>query len=325
MTTIGYEKNKESIVNMETNIDVIMMTQYIYLLQEREFIKTKENIYKVGMTTKEKHTRFNQYPKGSVLLFQMICNNCKNIEKQVIKLLKEKCKLRKDIGNEYFEGNYKSMIDIIYFTIKNEKEECLNNKETEHYPCDVIKMEINLDILTEYIRKELEDKSQYEYTIPNISTIDKIRVKVKIVKGFNDEYMMVINHCDSISGADSGYPQAYSTCFRKHLSKELLKEFFDIINKLYYSKFSGKFYTDKNEEKKYIDHIKIKDSIPDLLTGKRIKTYGKLIDLCSICLEETLIKTECSHHLCYPCKHQMDLNDNGDRICPLCESELDLY
>ena len=96
-----------------------MMTQYIYLLQEREFIKTKEYVYKVGMTKKENHERFNQYPKGSVLLFQMICNNCKNMEKLVLKKFKETFKQRKDIGNEYFEGEYKDMIDIIYLTIKN--------------------------------------------------------------------------------------------------------------------------------------------------------------------------------------------------------------
>ena len=104
-----------------------MMTQYIYLLQEREFIKTKEYVYKVGMTKKENHERFNQYPKGSVLLFQMICSNCKSIESKVINLLKQNFKLRKDIGNEYFEGDYKNMIDIIYTIIKNEKDECVNN------------------------------------------------------------------------------------------------------------------------------------------------------------------------------------------------------
>lgn len=112
--------------------DTIMMSQYIYLLQEREFIKTKEHVYKVGMTKKENHERFNQYPKGSVLLFQMICDNCKNIENQVIKLFKQNFKLRKDIGNEYFEGEYKNMIDIIYSTIKNEKEECENDKITKY-------------------------------------------------------------------------------------------------------------------------------------------------------------------------------------------------
>ena len=76
-----------------------MIINYIYLLQEREFIKTKENIYKVGMTKQENHERFNQYPKGSILLFQMICDNCKNIENKVIKLFKDKFIMRKDIGN----------------------------------------------------------------------------------------------------------------------------------------------------------------------------------------------------------------------------------
>ena len=54
---------------------------YIYLLQEREFVRTKENIYKVGMTTKENHKRFAGYKKGYIILFQMSCKNVKNIEK----------------------------------------------------------------------------------------------------------------------------------------------------------------------------------------------------------------------------------------------------
>jgi hypothetical protein len=106
----------------------IMELQYVYLLQEREFIKTKENIYKVGKTKKENHTRFNQYPKGSVLLFQMICNNCSNIENKMVKAFKQKFILRKDIGNEYFEGSYKTMINTIYNIIKEEEE---NDDEDE--------------------------------------------------------------------------------------------------------------------------------------------------------------------------------------------------
>lgn len=102
------------------------MSNYIYLLQEREFIKTNDNVYKVGMTKKENHKRFNQYPKGSILLFQMICNDCKNMEKIIIIKFKQHFKLRKDIGNEYFEGDYKNMVDIIYSTVKNENDECVN-------------------------------------------------------------------------------------------------------------------------------------------------------------------------------------------------------
>ena len=100
-----------------------MTTNYIYLLQEREFLKTKENVFKVGMTTKQNHERFNQYPKGSILLFQMICENCKNMENQIITSFKEKFTQRKDIGTEYFQGNYKNMIDIIYSTLNCETQE----------------------------------------------------------------------------------------------------------------------------------------------------------------------------------------------------------
>jgi hypothetical protein len=109
-----------------------MMTEYIYLLQEREFIKTNESIYKVGMTKKENHWRFNQYPKGSILLFQMICNDCNNIEKQILKFFKEMFNQRKDIGTEYFEGNYKDMIDIIYSTIKDNDKKVKDNSEDEN-------------------------------------------------------------------------------------------------------------------------------------------------------------------------------------------------
>jgi hypothetical protein len=95
------------------------MSIYIYLLQEREFIKTKEQIYKVGMTRRKNLERFNEYPKGSELLFQMICTNYYNIEHKIINIFKNKFIQRTDIGREYFEGNYINMINIIYSTITN--------------------------------------------------------------------------------------------------------------------------------------------------------------------------------------------------------------
>jgi len=104
---------------------------YIYLLQEREFIKTNENIYKVGRTAQANHARFNDYPKGSILLFQMICSNCKDIEKQIILALTTNFKQRKDIGTEYFEGNYNSMIDIIYSIVKNYEKNISENSNID--------------------------------------------------------------------------------------------------------------------------------------------------------------------------------------------------
>jgi hypothetical protein len=98
-----------------------MQSNYIYLLQEREFIKTNEPIFKFGRTTKENLTRFYQYPKGSVLLFQMICYNCDNMEIQIKQSFKQHFKQQTDIGTEYFEGNYKDMIHVIYSILQKDE------------------------------------------------------------------------------------------------------------------------------------------------------------------------------------------------------------
>ena len=142
------------------------MTNYVYLLQEREFIKTNEKIYKVGMTQKENFERFNQYPKGSVLLFQIICHDCKNMEVQVIKQFKEKFIQRKDIGSEYFEGNYKSMIDIIYSTVKSEEENSVTSVVDE---VDVSKPK----------NKICRVHKSYMININHIENIERDRVKIK--------------------------------------------------------------------------------------------------------------------------------------------------
>lgn len=93
-----------------------MQTNYIYLLQEREFIRTNEKVYKIGQTTQLNNKRLKQYPNGSVLLFQIICKDCKNLEKIILRTFNKNSYIiqRKEYGNEYFQGDYKKMIDIIY-------------------------------------------------------------------------------------------------------------------------------------------------------------------------------------------------------------------
>ena len=130
------------------------MSNYIYLIQEREFIKTNENIYKIGKSTQENNTRIKQYPKGSKLLFQMICENCHNIEKILIKKFKDNFKLRKDIGNEYFEGDIKNMIDIIFYIITN------NNTVS----LDIVSSETAKIIEDEIIEDEIIEDERYEIT-----------------------------------------------------------------------------------------------------------------------------------------------------------------
>lgn len=85
------------------------ITQYIYLIHTREFYNHDEFVYKIGKTKKLNFHRFNQYPRGSVLLFQTNCNDCDICETKILKLFNSKYKRRKDIGLEYFEGDYLQM------------------------------------------------------------------------------------------------------------------------------------------------------------------------------------------------------------------------
>ena len=109
------------------------MHNSIYLLQEREFINSNKNIYKIGRTKQANIQRFNQYPKGSKLLLHIICDDCDILETELIRDFKNKYIHRKDIGNEYFEGDYKEMIKDIYNKITNcENIEDLNIKNNDY-------------------------------------------------------------------------------------------------------------------------------------------------------------------------------------------------
>jgi flagellar biosynthesis regulator FlbT len=93
---------------------------YVYLLQEREFIDKKEDTYKIGMTRQANLSRFRSYPKGSKLLFQLICDDCVKAEKIILQKFKEMFTQIKSVGTEYFRGDYRKMIDVMYRVIKSE-------------------------------------------------------------------------------------------------------------------------------------------------------------------------------------------------------------
>lgn len=122
------------------------MTEYIYLMQKREFIKTKENIYKIGKTKQENLKRITNYDNGSILICQFKCNDCDKLEKKLIALFREKYELQKEIGNEYFKGNCDDMRDDIYNYITDENiieedREEFHNEIDKYYIYDKIENE----------------------------------------------------------------------------------------------------------------------------------------------------------------------------------------
>ena len=95
--------------------------EFVYLLQEREFIRLNETTYKVGKTTQPRLKRFDQYPNGSEVLFFRCVENSSRIESLMIEELKKSFTLMKCYGSEYFNGNKFHMIRTINRIIDQEE------------------------------------------------------------------------------------------------------------------------------------------------------------------------------------------------------------
>lgn len=93
---------------------------FIYLIHLREFINQNLPVYKIGRTYQLNGKRFNSYPKDSIVLLHLKCNDSIRQEKALINIFKDQFIHRKDIGNEYFEGNPAFMIDLIFNLLKNQ-------------------------------------------------------------------------------------------------------------------------------------------------------------------------------------------------------------
>lgn len=85
---------------------------YLYIIHEREFIKTNENVFKFGRTF-DIFTRFHQYPKGSKLILSVNSNNPVAHERIILDALRTHFCNRRDIGAEYFECSLSKMISMV--------------------------------------------------------------------------------------------------------------------------------------------------------------------------------------------------------------------
>lgn len=111
-----YSSNIENkIVKHKKNNKINELTPsviHIYLLQEREFIRLNQSVYKIGYTAVGLK-RFKNYPHDSNVLLVKIFDNC-NPEKELIDLFKTNFRQCVEIGKEYFEGDKNHMMDLIY-------------------------------------------------------------------------------------------------------------------------------------------------------------------------------------------------------------------
>ncbi len=93
----------------------IALFEYVYLLHEREFLNSGRQLYKIGRTSQSPNDRFDDYPKGSCVVFYLRVPDSKATEKAIKAAFKIKFKQDRDIGQEYFEGDVNEMIQTLFF------------------------------------------------------------------------------------------------------------------------------------------------------------------------------------------------------------------
>ena len=155
----------------------------IYLILEREFLKTDENIFKLGRT-QTFFDRMMHYPKGSQLFGCIKCNDTVGVEKNLISQFCKLFKARRDIGREYFEGDPHSMM-LTIITVINEW-----NPEAEQEDEQITEKKIMTEI--PHVIKEFLSENESKYS----NTIQKSKdVYQHLVDWISDkQYDMFISH-----------------------------------------------------------------------------------------------------------------------------------
>ena len=83
---------------------------FCYLLIEREFIRLKDKVLKLGRTDRTIEQRLTGYSKDTKVLKCIFVKDSKYVEKKLIEIFDKLFYNRRDIGREYYEGDMELMI-----------------------------------------------------------------------------------------------------------------------------------------------------------------------------------------------------------------------
>lgn len=110
--------------------------QFIYLVRPREFADKNVNIYKIGRTEDFLYNRLNGYSKSTEIILAIPVNDSVGAETELKKLFANLYIKRKDIGDEYFEGNVQLMVCSVIETLYPNKlyqDISFNKESTQEY------------------------------------------------------------------------------------------------------------------------------------------------------------------------------------------------
>ena len=156
--------------------------EYVYLLQEREFVKSNEQIYKIGRTKQLNFARFRQYPKNSISFFQSYCDDCIACENKIVKVFSKKYKKRIDVGQEYFEGNVFDMIIQISIIVQNNLQDKIDRMYHEKNDMKLDnEMNTEFSINQKHVLTLVKRKQEKKKTRESEETEKKVEVDIDAV------------------------------------------------------------------------------------------------------------------------------------------------
>ena len=188
------------------------MSEGVYLIQPREFIKSNENVYKLGRSF-HLDNRVKQYPNGSNTILMLNCNNSIACEKYLINLFKTKFIQKPYYGTEYFEGDKKLMIrEIINYIASIDDQENKEDKEDK-------KIVNNEVVINEVVNKEVMIKEKIK---------EKKIVSKEKIKENSDRNC---NNCKHIFKYPSDLKKHFINSYHCKKSNDEIQFYFDNIIK----------------------------------------------------------------------------------------------
>ena len=165
----GNSGNKLKIINKNIKNEllilffVILIMEAVYIVHTREFINAGQNVYKIGRTSQLHTKRADSYPKGSIIKMQISVIDSRAVETRIIAEFKDQFHIRRDLGAEYFEGNFHDMRILMLKII------CL----CENVDRDESISSINADA--------------------NVPTINHLQLQAKYIKLQENNYLLELN------------------------------------------------------------------------------------------------------------------------------------
>ena len=211
--------------------------EHIYIVQLREYVNLKKNIFKVGRTSlgfnnKGILHRLKGYPPGSVLHKVYEVRDCVTCETAVLKRLRMYSYLAENDGRESFEDTLENIISIIESTIET-------IKDTPKPPKKEISISIEIPKLKPLVCPIYDlPKNQCHFCMKLFSRNDNCTYHIKTCKMKNDhirqleiklgiEYKHVSSkhcrYCNSFFTQSHNLIKHMNSCKAKQIYKQKLE------------------------------------------------------------------------------------------------------